>query len=110
MCRLAETLELDQGVTEAGTVSCEICGQIAADVEALEPPPEADEIEPGLDIPEPEEPELEFPEPAPEEPEIEFPEPAPYEREVEEDDDEQSDDDDDPPDPYGRIGIGDGLD
>ena len=110
ICGLLETIALDLNDTSAGMLGAEIRGLLAPDVEAPEPPPDADEMELEPDVPEPEEPEVEFPEPAPVEREVEFPEPAPYEREVEEDDDEQSDDYDEPPDPYGRIGIGDGLD
>jgi hypothetical protein len=113
ICGLLETIALDHNDTSAGMLGAEIRGLLAPDVEAPEPPPDADEMELEPDVPEPEEPEepeVEFPEPAPVEREVEFPEPAPYEREVEEDDDEQSDDYDEPPDPYGRIGIGDGLD
>ena len=98
ICQLLETLASDHDDTLAGILVAEIRGMIAADVEAPEPPPEPDEIEPGLDVPEPEE------------REVEYPEPAPDEREVEDDDAQWDDDDEDAYDPYGRIGIGDGLD
>ena len=98
ICGLLETIALDHNDIAAGILGAEIRGMIVPDVEAPEPPPEPDEIEPGLDVPEPEE------------REVEYPEPAPDEREVEDDDAQWDDNDEDAYDPYGRIGIGDGLD
>ena len=96
ICRHLEAVERDHNDTLAGILGAEIRGMIVPDVEAPESPPEPEEIEPGLEVPEPEELDVEYPEPAPEEREVE-------------DDDAQWDDDDDGYDPYGRIGIGDGL-
>ncbi len=63
ICGYLKVLELDHNDTSAGLLGAEICGLLAADIEAPEPPPEPEEEEPE---PEPEpELEVEAPEPCP---------------------------------------------
>lgn len=82
--QLLDTIALDHNDITAGMLGAEIRGLIAADVEAPEPPPDAEDAGPEEHAPE--EREIEYPEPAPEEPEVEGEEPDPealndYERE-----------------------------
>jgi len=65
ICRHLEALERDHNDTLAGILGTEIRGLIIPDVEAPEPPPEPEEIEPGLEVPEPEEHDVEAEEPDP---------------------------------------------
>lgn len=69
--KLLETLELDHNNTQAGIVACELMGLIAPDVEAPEPPPTPEELDPvDFELEIPDEIEIEYepePEPEPEE-------------------------------------------